>query len=146
MKMRWRRDVVAAGVFVLLFVYTAVSKWSNFPVFRHAMKVQPFNPRYLDALLYGLPSIELLVAILLVINSTRKLGLGASLILMIVFTGYIILIKVDYFGKVPCSCGGIIQQLSWTQHLALNCLLIAVAVFGLSAYYKKDITLWNKSQ
>jgi hypothetical protein len=47
--------------------------------------------------------------------------------MMLLFTGYTMAI-VFFAPYRPCSCGGVISLLSWEQHLALNILLLLLAV------------------
>jgi len=57
--------------------------------------------------------------------------LYVSLGMLIAFTGYISLVQLNYYGRIPCSCGGIVRELSWTQHLFLNLYLIAITLTAL---------------
>ena len=118
------------GLFILLFFYTAFSKWMDFGEFEHQMANQPFDRKYLNLLLYGLPSLEILTALLLIPPQTRLISLWSCLLLMVAFTFYIVLIKLNYYGRIPCSCGGVIRHLSWTQHLIFNVFFLALAVTG----------------
>ncbi|WCT13463.1 MauE/DoxX family redox-associated membrane protein [Mucilaginibacter jinjuensis] len=126
---------IITSFLILLFVYSSFSKLLDFAAFQRAMHSQPF-PTWLASLLTWLiPSLELIVVVLLLLKSTRLAGLSAFLVLMIFFTGYILAILLGLFNTVPCSCGGIIQSLSWGQHLVFNLIFIAMAFF--------DIKLWN---
>jgi hypothetical protein len=46
-----------------------------------------------------------------------------------------VLIKLNYYGKIPCSCGGAIAHLSWTQHFFFNLFFIILSAIAL--YIKK---------
>lgn len=99
----------------------------------YAMRNQPFSRTVNDFLAYALPVAEIIVVILLVVNTTRLLGLYLSLLLLTLFTGYILAVLLDFFGQIPCSCGGIIELLGWKEHLLFNIffLLISIAAIRL---------------
>jgi len=40
--------------------------------------------------------------------------------------------------NLPCSCGGVIQQLSWTQHIVFNLIFIAAGGIGIWMARKKE--------
>ena len=75
-------------------------------------------------------TLELLLALLLCFKATRLTGLYASFFLMIAFTVYIYLI-LNYSDFVPCSCGGIIEKLGWTEHLVFNIAFATLALIAL---------------
>jgi hypothetical protein len=81
------------------------------------------------------PALELLVACLLVVPGTRKWGLYGSFALMAGFTlyvGYLLAFADD----LPCSCGGVIQQMTWGQHLLFNIFFTVIAWTGIRLYKK----------
>jgi len=118
---------------ILLFTYTAVSKWLNIEAHLYAMRNQPFSRSVNDLLAYALPAVEIITVVLLVINSTRLLGLYISLLLMALFTAYVSAVLLNFFGRIPCSCGGVIELLGWNEHLVFNIffLLISIAAIRL---------------
>lgn len=122
-------ELIIMGL-VFLFVYTPASKLMKFHEYVLTMKAQPFVPWFSTFLTYAVPAAEILAVILLVLPFTRKTGLYVSLALMTLFTGYIGLVQLNYYGKIPCTCGGFISSLTWNQHLVLNIaimLLIGLA-------------------
>lgn len=127
------KQKIAQGIaawFILLFVYTAVSKLSSQPAFEKVMSESVLLKHFSTALSWALPATELLVAALLVFPSTRRAGLYLSLLLMVLFTMYISWMLV-YEPKLPCSCGGVIMYLNWRQHLVFNMACIALAIAGI---------------
>jgi putative oxidoreductase len=123
--------ILASGILIIVFFYAPISKWEDFPAFVHQMDNQPFGPGMRPVLLYVLPSLELLAAILLTMDRSRAIGLGLTTLLMTLFTGYIILIKLHFYGRIPCSCGGVIGKLNWTQHLLFNFTLLGLSALAL---------------
>jgi len=86
--------------------------------------MSPLLKDYSRLLSVGVPVIELCIALLLFIPATAKAGMTAGVSLLLLFTAYIIyMITTD--PNLPCSCGGVIQQLSWKQHIVFNLFFIA---------------------
>jgi hypothetical protein len=117
---------IIAAVFILLFVYTAVSKLSDLQKFKATLVSSPLLSSVAKPISIGIPILELAIAALLFFPGTRRWGLAASLLMMIVFTCYIAYMLL-FTSRLPCSCGGVIGELSWTQHLALNLVLTSLA-------------------
>jgi hypothetical protein len=46
------------------------------------------------------------------------------------FTTYIIIIT-RFSPYVPCSCGGVLQKLGWTEHLVFNIVFVVLAATGI---------------
>jgi hypothetical protein len=122
---------IIAALFILLFVYTAISKILDYNTFWFVLSQSPlFGDKKAVIVARYLPMMELLIAILLFIPFTRKLGLWFSLLIMTVFTAY--LFYIIYFTKhLPCSCGGVLENLTWKQHLLFNILFILLALTAL---------------
>ena len=118
-------------LFITMFVYAAVSKWLIFNVFISQIDKQPFDNKYTPLLVWAIPVSEVTVSLLMVFDRTRLLGLRIGTAMMILFTGYIILIMMHFFGKVPCACGGAITEFTWTQHLFFNLFFVCIGVWAL---------------
>jgi hypothetical protein len=113
---------------VLLLVYTASSKLMDIPNFKRELHSQPFAASVKHMLLWALPTIELLIAVGLAFPLTRTAGLAASSFLFFAFSLYAGLILAHAFYKVPCACGGLIRQLTWPQHFAMNIIFLLLSV------------------
>lgn len=120
-------EIIIASL-VILFLYTSTSKYFDFAAFKRAMHNQPFPSGLATLFIWTLPPAEILTAVGLMIERTRTLALSIFLALMVLFTGYIALIVLHVFPRVPCSCGGGLQSLGWTQHLLFNIIFIALAI------------------
>lgn len=122
--------MVISSLFILLFVYTALSKWLDFDSFKDVLAHSPLigSLSFLVACL--IPVLELWVAALLFFPSLRRVGLYASLILMIVFTGYLVYMLL-YAPELPCSCGGVLRFLSWRSHVLFNISWILLAIIAI---------------
>ena len=122
---------LSALLLIVLFCYAAVSKLISFELFRVQMRNQTIPPEAAEVLIYLLPALELLTAGLLYKSSTRRFGLIASVMLMAAFTGYITLVLLGFWDRVPCSCGGIVSGLGWSAHLIFNLFFLLIALFAL---------------
>lgn len=117
---------------ILLFLYAAISKFLDFTSFHSALFNSPIfkNTSAPDVLAWGIPLIELLVVILLLIPDMKRSGLFLAAILMTLFTVYIG--GLLFFSKeLPCSCGGIISSLTWQQHLIFNIAFTLLTYLGI---------------
>jgi disulfide bond formation protein DsbB len=126
---------------ILLFIYSALSKGLEFQNFQAQLGQSPLLSAFTGFISYSLLAVEFTITLLLAIPKTRFLGLLASFTLMILFTAYIIVI-LNYSSFVPCSCGGILEQMSWKEHLAFNVgctFMIAVAVLILTTNTKRTL-------
>lgn len=131
-------DIICA-LLVLVFVYSGINKLWDHNNFETQIKFIVPYPVVDNILSYTVPVGELIIAILITINQTKRIGIYTFIILMTTFTFYIIFMLGS--GKnLPCTCGGFINTLSWKQHLAFNIGLILLAVAGL--YFDKK----NNSQ
>ena len=119
--------------FILLFCYAAISKIMDFEKFQIQMTESPLLSTFAGFLPYVLVISEFIIAGLLCYRITQNAGLLASFILMLFFTGYIahMLLTSE---NLPCSCGGILEKMSWTQHLYFNigCAVLAAIALGIN--------------
>lgn len=126
---------VISYIFIMLFIYTASDKLLNIGVFISFMKKLDLISGIGAYLAWMVPTVEIMLSIILLFNSTRLMGLWGSLSLMILFTSYLIYMKLTA-EKLPCHCGGVISNLRWDQHIWLNTLLILIAATAISAKLK----------
>lgn len=123
-----------------MFVYAAISKLMDFEAFQVQLAQSPLLSAYANFISYAVIITELIIALLLCVIRLRLLGLYASFGIMIAFTVYIYLI-LNYSDFVPCSCGGILEKLGWTEHLFFNigCILLAaIAILMLKKPVKTE--------
>ncbi|MBD8084645.1 MauE/DoxX family redox-associated membrane protein [Chryseobacterium caseinilyticum] len=122
------------GFFILLFCYAAISKAIDFENFQVQIGQSPLLSAYANTVSYGVIAIEIFTVILLCFKKLRTAGLYCSTALMSAFTVYIYLI-LNYSDFVPCSCGGILEKLGWTEHLVFN---IFCVILGAAAVFSTD--------
>jgi hypothetical protein len=77
-----------------------------------------------------IPVVELLVVVLLTVPKWCLAGLYAAFSLMTMFTAYIVAI-LRFSDYVPCSCGGVLQNMTWTHHLVFNIAFVLLALAGI---------------
>lgn len=117
-------------LYILLFVYAAVSKILDFENFQVQLGQSPLLSAFAGSVSGGVPTVELLIALLLLIPRFRFIGLLAAFSLMVMFTTYIIVI-LNFSSFVPCSCGGILEKMGWTEHLMFNIVFVMLAAVGI---------------
>lgn len=122
-------DIIAL-LFVILFLYTGIAKLMEFDVFQEQLMDSPILSFAAPVVAWSLPITEFIVSIFLFIPKYRLKGLYAALIMMILFTGYVGLL-LAFAPELPCSCGGIMEALSWQAHLVVNIALIGLALTGI---------------
>lgn len=113
---------------IFLYVYTAFSKLVDLEKFEQQIS-QITLLKEAPVVVFGFLFIgEVVSAILLAYKKTMAKGFLLSSILLLLFTLYITSILISS-RHLPCSCGGIMQKLSWTQHLILNCFLLGASLY-----------------
>lgn len=117
---------VTIALLVLLFVHTAISKFLDFKGFVYDLNNQPFPNSYTPMLSWLIPLAEIGIVVGLLFEKTRTTALYASLVLMVMFTIYTSLVLLEFFDYVPCSCGGVVSYLSWTQHFFFNLFFVVI--------------------
>lgn len=122
-------DLIAA-LFILLFVYAATSKLLDFEQFRIQLGQSPLLTAYAEPVAWGVPLLELGIAGLLCFQSWRRHAFYAAFSLMVMFTTYILLI-LNFSDYIPCSCGGVLEKLGWTEHVFFNLGFILLAAIGI---------------
>jgi hypothetical protein len=113
-----------------LFLYTAYAKMIDHERFLNGLlRVHIINGLavYIS---YFVPISEIIIAFIILIPQTARLGLYAFVGLMTIFTGYIVSALI-WEKKLPCHCGGAIEKLSWSQHIWFNLAFILAALFAL---------------
>ena len=116
-------------LYILLLVYTAVSKIIDFENFKTQVSQSIVISPFTNWIVWFIPFIELIIAIALVTKKWKNLALYVAFLLMIIFSTYIYII-LNFIPDIPCSCGGVLEKMSWNEHLIFN---IAFVVLGLVA-------------
>ena len=120
---------IISSLLIILFIYTALSKLSSYTTFTVQLSKSPFITSFATSIAWSIPAVEILISLLLVFKRTRLFGLYASFFIMSLFTAYLI-IMLNFSYHIPCSCGGVLQNLSWNDHIVFNAFFIVIAGAG----------------
>lgn len=115
---------------IFLFLYTGYSKLVDHTRFEAGLSRVEIIGRSASIVAWSVPAAEVITSILIIVPSTTRKGLGVFIALMSLFSIYIIY-ELLTASKLPCHCGGIVESLSWRQHLWFNLIFIALAIIGL---------------
>lgn len=130
----WLIDIISA-LFIFLFVYAAISKLLDYQRFQVQLGQSPLLTAFAGWVAWFIPTIELAISLLLAFPKTRLFAFYASFSLMVMFTTYIIVIT-KFSDYVPCSCGGVLETMSWNQHLVFNIGFVLLILAGIIIYSK----------
>jgi uncharacterized membrane protein YphA (DoxX/SURF4 family) len=106
------REIICV-LLAVVFAYTAFSKFFDWKETLNAFGNQVFPYPLAMVLARVIPALELVLAVLLLIPKYRKPALAMSTALLLAFSLYVGLVLTGIFGRVPCSCGGMISSLGW---------------------------------
>lgn len=128
----FRKIIVEAIVylFVLLFVYAAGTKLIHFNAFFEQLTQSPILAGRASQLAWLIPAAEIIISGLILFPVTRLLGLYGCFSMMVVFTAYIVSV-LTFKEELPCACGGVIEALSWREHLIFNIGFVVLALVGI---------------
>lgn len=129
-QLKFNSTYIIALLYILLFTYAALSKILDFQNFQIQLGQSPLLSAFAGVVSYGVIIVELVLVILLTLKATRQTGFYGSLLLMTMFTAYIYII-LNYSSFVPCSCGGILEKLGWTEHMIFNAAFILLALIAI---------------
>jgi len=124
---------IISGVVLLLFLYTSLSKMTEYEVFKNVLTVSPLLKPVAGIVAWLLPVTEIVIVVLLFIPSMRLKGLYASFILISLFTLYLIYM-ITFTPNLPCNCGGVLKLLTWKQHIFFNLFFIFLSLTGILVY------------
>lgn len=120
---------IVVFLYILLLVYAALTKLMDYQKFVVQLGQSPILTQYANLLAVAVPLLELVISTLLIIPQARQAGLYGGFCLMVTFTTYIVLAS-RFSDYVPCSCGGVLEGMTWTQHLIFNVVFV---LLGLAA-------------
>ena len=135
MKKEILTDIVVA-LFILLFSYTALSKFLDYNRFVFQMQLAPVPLIKSIAPVMGLviPAIETIIVLFLMLSIYKPRftvkALLSCIILMLVFEFYISAMLLSGL-HLPCTCGGIISKMTWMQHLIFNACFIILGIVAI---------------
>lgn len=128
---------ITAILYVFLLSYAAMNKALDFEKFKVELGQSPLLSAFAGWISWGVLIVEFVIAILLLFPKTRLKALYAGFSLMAMFTAYIF-IMLSFSSFLPCSCGGILEKMSWKQHLLFNIAFLLLAGFALWLNHTRD--------
>lgn len=132
------RKIIVEGIallFIGLFVYVAVSKILDYETFAGEVGSSPLLKSFGFEKAWGIwiawiiPGVQIFIAGLLLFGY-RIAGLFYTIVFIGLLTLYILYVLL-IAAYVPCSCSGVLNSMTWTQHLYFNLVCLAVALLGI---------------
>ena len=120
---------------IALFVYAAANKILDFVNFQIQLAQSPLLSSFAESISYIVPAVEIIISLFLAFPKTRLAGLYGSFSLMVMFSVYIF-IMTNFSPFVPCSCGGILEKMSWNEHLVFNIGFVILGFVGIILFPK----------
>ena len=111
---------------IVLFTYAAITKLADYQKFSVQLAQSPLLSKFSTLLVFTIPALEIVISLLLAFSYTRLLGLYVAFILLVVFTAYIVYILL-FSPHIPCSCGGVLEDLGWGEHVIFNLIFVFMA-------------------
>lgn len=129
---------ILSFLFILLFVYAAFHKLIDYQKFRVQIGQSPLLTGFGDVIPWMVIALELIIAVMLMSTRVRLIAFFAAFSLMTMFTTYIVAI-LSFSPYVPCSCGGVLERLGWTEHLIFNGVFVLLGLAGILLQAKEEI-------
>ncbi|MBO9565456.1 MAG: hypothetical protein J7621_21950 [Niastella sp.] len=127
---------IVSLLLILLMVYAAQAKLRDYYNFQFGLSESPIIAPFAGVLAWAVPATELIIAAMLVLPRLRLAGLYASFVLMILFTLYII-VMLSFYDDIPCSCGGVLEEMSWGVHIAFNLAFVLGSAWAIMLEKKR---------
>jgi uncharacterized membrane protein YphA (DoxX/SURF4 family) len=124
---------IISFLFILLFIYAALTKLLDYENFKVQLSNSPILTKISGFIAVFIPLAEILTAVFLARTRFRMTALYGALALMTIFTAYIIAI-LQFSYTIPCSCGGVLSNMTWENHLVFNTGFLLLAAAGIMAY------------
>lgn len=121
---------IIAAFFIILFIYTAINKLSAISQFQNVLSKSSLIGNMAYPVSWIIPISELAIVVLLFFPATRSAGIYSSLFLVTAFTIYLVYM-LAFASWLPCSCGGVLSQMSWKQHILFNISFILLALVAI---------------
>lgn len=128
---------------ISLFVYASLTKLSDYYNFKFGISESPYISAFAGILAWAVPATELITVVLILLPATRLAGLYSYLGIMVLFTLYISLMLIGN-SDIPCSCGGVLEKMSWPMHIVFNCAFITLSIAAILLHRKGKKETTNK--
>jgi uncharacterized membrane protein YhaH (DUF805 family) len=125
---------------VFLYTYTAVGKLIEINKNEAVLSHLPLIGNYAFIIVWLIPVAELLIVALLLFHRTHATGFYLSVCLLSVFTLYLVYMLLTA-ERLPCTCGGVLEKMTWKQHVLFNLCFITLNLIALKIKNRKPSTL-----
>lgn len=130
--MRKRIIDIISILLIVLFGYAAITKGNNISLFKDQMMESPMLPIPLISIIaYLIPLAELLIVVFIIFDKTRLLAFYSSYFIMLLFSLYLIALKMLFGDNIPCACGGILGQIGYNSHIVFNLFFTIISGIGI---------------
>ena len=119
-----------------------MNKGLDFEKFQVELGQSPLLSAFAGWISWTVLIFEFAIVFFLLIPKTRIKALYAGFCLMCMFTAYIF-IMLNYSSFLPCSCGGILEKMSWKQHLIFNIFFVLLGGLALGLHHNQMGTKRN---
>jgi uncharacterized membrane protein YphA (DoxX/SURF4 family) len=127
---------IIAFLFILLFTYASFNKLLDYQKFTIQIGQSPLLTGFGGSIPWMVITVELLIAVLLAIPRFRLFAFFGAFSLMVMFTAYIVAI-LNFSSYIPCSCGGVLAKLGWTEHLYFNSVFAVLGLAGIVLEFRE---------
>jgi hypothetical protein len=131
---------ISKFLLIVLFTYAASVKLFDLEQFAGQLRQIALLKNFAGFISVALPLVEFITALCLVFNRTLMIGLASAAFLMTEFTIYVGAMLV-FSSNLPCSCGGVIEQMTWKEHFVFNLFFMVLSWNALVNYYKYSTQL-----
>lgn len=120
-----------------LFIYAGVYKIVDISLFKSQLYQSPLIPAFLVPYIGVLfPLLEILLSIFLIFYKRVEYTLlWLSFSIMLFFTFYLLMLY-NLYDKPPCSCGGILNDMTYSTHIIFNIIFSLLALISITIYEK----------
>lgn len=126
---------VVAVIIAILWAYASLSKLGDYDKTLWSMRNQVFPLPVADVLAWLVPVTELSLVPLLFIKRTRIAGLWISSTLLLLFSLYIAITATGVFGRIPCGCGSLFEDMPGWLHVIFNLSFFSLGYKALCFHY-----------
>ncbi|MEO8583413.1 MAG: MauE/DoxX family redox-associated membrane protein [Flavitalea sp.] len=118
---------LSGSLLVLMYTYAAISKLLMYNAFRFEFLGHVLIRNYTGIIAWTFPVSELPIVCLIIMSGTHQISLRSDIGLLIFFTLYIIWM-FRFYSSAPCSCGGVLSEMSWKPRLLFNLFFIGIGL------------------
>jgi hypothetical protein len=134
-----RKTLVAniiSHIYMILFVYAGLSKMIDYHSFKDQLSHVPVLGYFKEVSAVLFPIVEVALGCLIYFEKYRLTGLCLAIAMMGVFTAYVLYL-ILFEKNAPCSCGGLLAELSWKQHFFFNVTIIVLGAIAIRIEIQK---------